>query len=162
MKSVLNCISKLTLKIRIKTPIIFHIKKSEFILKIKNKILPKDVLESDFKNYSKSVLTFKIKNKDVKDNMEFLIKFNDNKKFLKNFNIKDEFVIKNIDILERVTKVHITNYSNKNSEYISKVKDIIYIILGYHQFKISSVDKYKSMKAEEVITEEVMKRIKYL
>lgn len=162
MKSILGCISKLTLKLRVKIPIVFKMEKSNYIVKIKNKIHSKSILENKFNSYSKSTLFFKIKNKDVKSILKFFIKFDDSSRHLKNYNIKDEFIINNIKSLERITSIHITNYCNKFLKYIPNSKDVVYITLGNHQYNIKSLEDYRKRKPEEVITKEVLNRIKYL
>ncbi|MGL5716015.1 hypothetical protein [Cetobacterium sp.] len=162
MKTIISCISKLVVKNKLKIPIIFKMRKSEFIVKIRSKTFKKDTLENTFDKFCKSFLPFKLKNKDTKSDHKIFLKFDDSQRYLKYYNIKDPFMIKNIKSLEKITAIHISNYSTKNMKYISSVKDVIYIVIGFHQYNIKSLEDYRRMKPEEVVTKEVLDRIKYL
>lgn len=162
MKTIISCVSKLTLKVKVKIPIIFKMRKSNYIVKIHSKTFDKDTLENTFDKFFKSTLPFKLKNKDTQTTFKIPIKFDDSQRYIKNFNIKDEFIIDNVKSLERVTTIHINNYSNKYNKYIASTKDIIYIVLGFHQYNIKSMEEYRRKRPEEVITDEILDRIKYL
>lgn len=158
---IINCKSKRIYKTILNLKCKSKYKFQNLICRFKTRKSNKNIVKFKLRKITEQSINCKSKLKFTSSILKFKLKHNILLYKLKEYNIKNNIIIEDIDTFYDIAKHYVELFSYQNQMMIIDIEDATFIVLKAYENQIESIQHFRTFNINKMFTKELIFKIQY-